>query len=564
VALSTQPLLPPDGRSALAAMPELGGGNLLTLALSVHPQPDVPFIRSARPLVNLDGEEQTEFSLRQLDALAQSWSSWYHGQGIGPRDRVAIYVSDTFAYMIHFLALAPLGAIPVLINSKAAKPTALGLCERTEPTGIYTDEDHLATLGPEVRSLSGLRWIQLADELPAPPAATLPERWRFRHVAEDPVSIMHSSGTTGKPKAVIQTHSSSVAGPRFRLVNFTEPASPLMMTAQPQSHLGCIVYTIYAILAGTPLVALFDPSGEELAAALAEHKPRTVMAFSHAYAELAALDVTDGTVDSVDRWITMGDAIHEAHLRAILAMRAPSLPPATFYDRFGTTELGWGLVVHSRTLSSPRSDRRVGKPDALAEVAVLRPDGSKAATGETGLFGAKGPTITAGYWGDSDTTYRSRLGGYWLTGDLAYQDSEGNYFQVDRAVDAIETAEGTGYSVLMEELVLNEVSAIQDCAVVAGCHGERTVPVAVVTVGDPSLAAGDLLALANEVLQAAGSPRLAMLEIARTPQDFPVGVTGKVLKRELREKYGNLAAHPLGSDLALDAVVTGLPGQAST
>ena len=42
--------------------------------------------------------------------------------------------------------------------------------------------------------------------------------------------------------------------------------------------------------------------------------------------------------------------------------------------------------------------------------------------GEVGFFGAKGPSITAGYWNDSDTTYRSKLGGYWLTGDLVYQD----------------------------------------------------------------------------------------------------------------------------------------------
>ncbi len=540
--LSSQPLLAPDQRSTLAARPDLGGGNLLTTALAAHTQPDVPFIRSGRPLVNTVGGEQAEFSLRQLDQLAQSWSVWYHSHGVRPRDRVAIYLPDSFAYSVHFYALAQLGAIPVLINSKAPKPIALGLCERTSPVGIYTDRTHLSSLGEEIRSLADLRWVQLAEELPAPPSAMLPEGWRFRHAPEDPVSIMHSSGTTGRPKAVIQTHASSVAGPRYRLINFSEPTDPLMMTAQPQSHLGCIVYTTYAILAGTPLVALYDPSGDELAAALQQHRPKTVMAFAHAYAELAALDVPDGAIDSVDRWITMGDAIHEAHIRAILAKRNTALPPATFYDRFGTTELGWGLVVQPRTLSSTRSDRRVGKPDAVAEVAVLRQDGSRAAVGEVGFFGAKGPTITAGYWNDSDATYRSKLGGYWLTGDLVYQDTDGNYFQMDRASDAIETEEGgTGYSVLMEEMLLSDIAEIQDCAVVAGRFHDRTVPVVVVTIGESEVAAEKLLTRANEVLQAAGHPRIAVLEIARTPEEFPVGVTGKVLKRQLREKYRQLA-----------------------
>ncbi|GLP82027.1 class I adenylate-forming enzyme family protein [Mycobacterium antarcticum] len=559
---TTKALLSHQERSRLAAMSELGGGNLLATAMAVHPDPHIPFIRVGRPVINTAGFEQTDFTLAQLDSLAQSWSVWYHQQGVGPRDRVALYMEDTFAYTIHLNALAQLGAIGVLINSKASPALVLGLCERTTPVGIYTDRARLATISEGIGSLDGLRWVQLAEDLPAPPPAALPDPWRFRHASEDPVSIMHSSGTTGIPKAVIQTHASSVAGPRYRLENYTEPATERMMTAQPQSHLGCIVYTAYSILAGTPLVALFDPSGEELAAAVAQHRPKGVMAFAHAYAELAALDTPYGAVDSVDYWVTMGDAIHEAHIRAILAKRSPDAPAPTFYDRFGTTELGWGLVVQPRTLSSERSDRRVGKPDPVAEVAVLRADGSKAPVGEVGFFGAKGPSITAGYWNDADTTYRSKLGGYWLTGDLVYQDVDGNYFVVDRTKDAIETAEGTAYSVLMEEVLLSEISGITDCAVVAGRHGERIVPVAVIITGESPAQAGRLLAEANDVLKNAGHPCIAVLDVALTADDFPVGVTGKVLKRELRDRYRDLALCSGRENRAVAAFMTDPPDSA--
>jgi acyl-coenzyme A synthetase/AMP-(fatty) acid ligase len=541
--ISTHALLTPEQRSHLAALPELGGGNLLKTAMAVHPDPHIPFIRTGRPVINTAGEAQTEFTLAQIDALAQSWSVWYRRKGVGPRDRVALYMEDTFAYTIHLNALAQLGAIGVLINSKASPALALGLCERTTPVGIYTTASRLAAINDGLGSLTGLQWVQLVEDLPAPPAAELPDDWRFKHAGEDPVSIMHSSGTTGIPKAVTQTHASSVAGPRFRLADYIEPAQERMMTAQPQSHLGCIVYTAYSILAGTPLVALYDPTGEQLAAAVRQHQPKGVMAFAHAYSELAALETAPGTVDSVDYWVNMGDAIHEAHIGAILAKRSADQEPSTFYDRFGTTELGWGLVVQPRTLASERSDRRIGKPDPVAEVAALRPDGSEAPVGEVGFFGAKGPSITAGYWNDSDTTFRSKLGGYWLTGDLVYQDASGNYFVVDRTKDAIETDEGTGYSVLMEEVLLSEIGSISDCAVVAGRVGEQIVPVAVVISRDPSADAEGLLAIANSVLAKTGDhPRIAVLDIALTPEDFPVGVTGKVLKRELRERYSDLAS----------------------
>jgi acyl-CoA synthetase (AMP-forming)/AMP-acid ligase II len=168
--LSDRPLLSPDQRSRLASMPDLGGGNLLATAMAVHPDPHIPFIRTGRPVINTAGEEQTEFTLAQLDALAQSWSVWYHHQGVGPRDRVALYMADTFAYSIHLYALAQLGAIGVLINSKASPALALGLCQRTTPVGIYTDRSRLAALGEGIESLDGLP----SAEVEAPEPVSIP------------------------------------------------------------------------------------------------------------------------------------------------------------------------------------------------------------------------------------------------------------------------------------------------------------------------------------------------------------------------------------------------------
>jgi acyl-coenzyme A synthetase/AMP-(fatty) acid ligase len=298
---------------------------------------------------------------------------------------------------------------------------------------------------------------------------------------------------------------------------------------------------MYAVIAGTPMVALYDPTGPELVSAIAEYRPTMVLAFAHAYSDLAGLDVPEGALDSVDGWISMADAVHEAHMKEILGRRSKDRPEAIFYDRFGSSELGWGLMVARRSLSTTRSDRRMGTPDPLAEFAVLRKDGTKAATGEFGLIGVKSPTVTVGYWADSDMTYRSRLAGYWLSGDVGYQDENGTFFQVDRAVDVVETESGPGYSVLMEELLMAESPAILDCAVVAGSHDGRTVPVALVTTtGGQDVDPDEILRGANEALRAAGHPELALLEVAPSQDDVPVGVTGKVLKTRLRERYRSL------------------------
>jgi acyl-coenzyme A synthetase/AMP-(fatty) acid ligase len=540
MSISAQALLSRDLRAQLAADSSLGVGNLLRKAIEVNPHPDAPFLESARPVTNSDGQEQTEFSLLDLDRLAQSWAVWYLEQGVRPRDRVAVFFEDSFAYSIHVHALAQIGAIGMMLNSNVTKEMALELAGKSGPIGLYIDRVRLDRLGESIATLEDLRWVQLVEELPAPPAAVLPEEARFKHVADDPVVILYSSGTTGLPKPIVHSHASLAAGPRWRLVNFIERPNSLMMAAQPQSHVGAVVYALYAVVAATPIVPLYDPTGPELVSAIVRYRPTMVLAFGHVYSDLAALQTPDGDLDSVEGWISLADAVHEAHIKEILGRRSKDLPEAVFYDRYGSSELGWGLMVARRSLSTERSDRRMGTPDSLAEFAVLREDGTKAATGEFGLIGVKSPTVTLGYWADSDRTYRSQLGGYWLSGDVGYQDEDGTYFHVDRTVDVIETDAGTGYSVLMEEVLLAEVSDILDCAVVAGKHDGRTVPVAVITRSSDDVDPDDVFRLANEALRTVGHPELALLEVAATDDDLPVGVTGKVLKNRLREKYRSL------------------------
>jgi acyl-coenzyme A synthetase/AMP-(fatty) acid ligase len=533
-------VLTPELRSRVAADSGIGGGNLLHSMLTINPYPDEPFIHSLTPVPYTDGETRTEFSLRDLDHLVQSWSVWYQARGVRPKDRVAIFLPDSIAYFVHYSAIAQLGAIAVLINWKAPRESAVALCERTGAIGLYTDLEHLDRIGPDLDKLA-LRWITTIEEMPSPPSATLSDEARFRHHPDDPVGMMHSSGTTGLPKPVIHTHRTILEGPKFRAVDYEEEPNARIMTALPQSHQGTISFTSYAVLTGQPLLAWRDVTGEELAAAIPEHRPTMVMAFGHAYPELAALETPPGALDSVNIWVSMGDAVHERHLKNVLARRSAHLPPAAFLDRLGTTELGWGVLMQPRTLATQRNDRCVGRSVGFADVAILRENGTIAEAHEYGYLGAKPPSMTVGYWGNQETYYRSILGGYWLTGDIAYRDEDGYFYQVDRAVDVVHTANGPGYSVQMEELVLNEVAGVVDCTVIAGGYGGETVAVAVVTGED--IDPQRVLSAANDALRATGKPELAMVEVAGADGDFPLGVTGKSLKRYLREKYQDLVAY---------------------
>lgn len=543
-------LLSPAARLRLAEDPALGGGNAWRTALEYSPAPDDPFLVMDRPLIDTDGQERTHFSIRRLDALADAWSAWYLDRGVRPRDRVAIHIDDSFEDQLHLAALARIGAIGMLINGRMKPEPALGLVQRTGAVGIYTDADRLDRFAGHEGELPSVRWICRREDVDPLGNRSIPDSARYRHADDDPVVLCHSSGTTGNPKPVIWTHQQSVAGARYRLINQPEPADTVVLAGAPQTHSSAIAFTFYSLLSGVRTVGWSDASGPGIARGVARHRPSVVLAFTEALAHIATSDPDPADYGSVAVWVNLGDCGHDAHLRRLMAMGTTTVdgervPGSMIDDGLGSSELGWAALRRELTPDDPPRARHLGRQVPIAEVAVLREDGSHAEAGEVGLLGVRSSSVTCGYWNDSDTTYRSSLSGYWLSGDLVHRTEDGDFFHVDRAVDAIRTEAGDGYSALMEEELLLHVTEIADCAVIAGRDDGRTVPVGVVRLYEsaPPADPQELLERANRVLEKARQPRLAYLEIVAGAEDIPTGPTGKVLKRQLREKYADLRSY---------------------
>ncbi|GGP84059.1 putative fatty-acid-CoA ligase FadD [Streptomyces melanogenes] len=546
---TTSILMPPHLRARIAGDPAVGAGNVLRTALETSPAPEALCLTAERPVTDTDGSARTDFSLRAIDALVEAWSCHYSDRGVMPRDRVAVWVDDSFEDQLHYFALSRIGAIAVLINGGLDADVAAGLIRRTAAVGVHTDERRRPLLERALDDdAAAPRWIHTADLPNGYGGRTLPASARYRHADADPVLICHSSGTTGVPKPVVWTHGQAMAGIRHHLPGFLEQKEARLLSALPQSHASAVGYTCMALLAGVPLTVLSGRGGAHLARAIDTHLPTTVVAFAGSYAELATLPEDPGPLTSVQTWISIGDASHQAHIKRLTA-RGSHLrggrphPGSMFVDGFGASELGWGGVLGQVTVPGTTGHSRcIGRPQPYADIAVLRADGSPAEDQEVGLLGVKGPTITPGYWGDSDTTYRSQLAGYWLSGDLVYRDRLGRFHHVDRAVDAISTPTGPGYSILMEEVLLAHLPDVDDCAVVeAHVNGG---PAAVALVTPRGALQPNALERANEALRAAGQPEIARLTTAEGEWTIPFGATGKVLKRRLRERLADALVGP--------------------
>lgn len=546
----------PELRQRLAADPDLGLGGAWWRALEACPDPHRPVLVSDRPVRDRDGAPRLEWSLAALVDLADAWAAWYVDLGVRPRDRVAVWIEDSFDDQVQLAALGALGAIPVLLNGRLPARHALDLVRRTGAVGIYTDAAH----ADAVRAAGELpvRWVRRAEEVGPLGDRRPPDGSRFRHLPEDPVVICHSSGTTGNPKPVIWSHRQGLAGVKLRLAA-PEPAGVALLSAVPQSHTSAVAFTTYSLLGGVPVIAWSDPAGPAVARAVARYRPSRVLAFSQTYADLATMDLDPAWFSSVSEWHNTGDSAHDAHIRKLLPLGHRLVDGevrtgSVFSDGLGSSEMGWAALRRVITDGDQLRPRWLGRPVPLGEVTVLRPDGTPAGTDEPGLLAVRGDTVGPGYWNDSDTYYRSLLGGYWLSGDVVHRTADGDFYHLDRAVDVVRTGGRDGFSLLMEEELLSALPEAADCAVVAGRDGDRVVAVGVVRLTGRTPDPAELLRRANAALAAAGQPTLGVLDIARDGDELPVGSTGKVLKYLLRERYADLPGYLAGRDRTLVAV----------
>lgn len=512
-----------------------------------------------------DGSHPEVLTFGELHEVVATYASWYHAHGVRPRDPVAIQTYSSTEFAINFLALTSLGAIPSFVNGNLRPETARAYVRRQGAVGALTDRAHHPVLAPHQAEL-GLAFCVTAADIRTSAHRPLPASYPYAHHPTDPIIISHSSGTTGMPKAVPHTHETLLYAQLHRLKLSVGSAMGKLLVAMPGSHNASISVMLFGFLLRSPVLLLSSQRGTDVLDAMESFRPTTVFAFAGTYGEMAAQDLAARDLDSVEAWYNTGDAAHETHIRALIAqgshetvgrdLKRCRVSGSVFTDGLGSSETGYSLFHNGHKPGRSSYSRCIGKPMSFAEAAVLSEDGTPLPPGEVGRLGVRSPTLTPGYWNDSLTFHRLRLGGYWLTGDLAYRDEDGNFYHLDRVPDAIRTAAGLVFSTRTEEVLLRELPELDDCTVVAVApegvtadwEGDGTAEAYVLLQVRPDVAdTGDWTARVNRVLTAEGFPPLTGA-LRMDANDVVKGATGKVLKREMRERFRARLAGGRGLD----------------
>jgi len=529
-------------RAALAADPDLGTGNVVPKLIEHGASPDGPGLAFD---TEVDGIPAWRgLTLGELNERTAARAAWLAGHGVRPRDPVAVYVSTAADCLLNYIALARLGAIPALMNPNIPADVAAEYIRRLRAAALLTDARHRAALDGEDLGL-GLVFdaAQPGTGDPAKAPAV------YRHHADDPVAITHSSGTTRMPTAVVHSHASLFAA--LRILRLSAPraqGTERILSALPFAHAAGIMTINHALCVRGDLLFLSNQqdSGAVLDA-IERWKPTGVFGFAATWSELARHDLTKRDLDSVSLWFNTGDCAHEPHVRNLVAAGSrlvatgegiKRVPGSAFVDGLGSTEMGNSAFYMVHRSDTDHYGRCVGKPHSFAQIALLDLEtGEEVPVGRVGHFGLKSPTLAPGYWNDSVGTYRNRLKGYYLTGDLLYRDEEGYYYHVDRAVDAVDLGGGEWlYTAMSEERILKACPDVQDCTVLATSADGRVstdVLLALHAGADPD---ADRTAAVRAALTAAVAATLRKVAVLRDGDELIMGPTGKVRKFLMRRQ----------------------------
>ncbi len=536
-----------DIRTALTADPDVGAGNALVKVIEHGAALDGPGITFD---VDVDGHPGWEpLTLGMLRDKVAARASWLHSRGIGPRDPVAVYATSSADILLNFMALTWLGAIPALMNGAIPGDIAAGYIRRLRGTGVITDVAHRELLSGHDLGVP----VHDAAEAGTGDPGRAPAH--YRHHADDPVAITHSSGTTRVPAAVVHSHSSLFAAIR-RVHLEAARAAERTLCVMPAAHAAGIISTQLALCNRHEHLFLsaqgggHSRSGAGVLDAIERWRPTGVYGFAVTWSELARFNLAERDLSSVRMWFNTGDCAHEAHVRKLVAAGrhlaysrekgAVLVPGSKFLDGIGSSEMGHSGFHVMHTSTSNRYGRCVGKPYDFAEIALFDlEDGTEVPVGKVGQVGMKSPTLAVGYWNDSVATFRTRHRGYYLTGDLMYRDDDGYYYHVDRLVDAVDLGDGNWlYTAMSEERVLARCPDVRDCTVIAGRVGTAVVTDVFLLLAPGADAGADYGAAVREALGGPGAATLRRIVIAADgDDDIVLGPTGKVRKFLMRQRH---------------------------
>jgi fatty-acyl-CoA synthase len=469
---------------------------------------------------------ERSWTYAELDDAVSRAASVLLGEGLAPGDRVGSYGHNSDACLIGFLACARTGLVHVPVNQNLTGDDLAYIVGQSGSTLVLTDPDLAGQLPDGVRTLP-LRDADgsLLERLASAPPYDGPEPR-----TEDLVQLLYTSGTTALPKGAMMTHRALVheylsAITALDLSAGDRPVHSLPLYHSAQLHVFLLPY----LAVGATNTILDAPDGDRLFDLIEAGRVDSLFAPPTVWIGLANRPDFETRDLSGLRKAYYGASIMPVPVLERLRERPPKL---AFYNCFGQSEIGPLATVLGPDEHKGRLDS-CGRPVLFVDARVVDEDGKDVPDGTQGEVVYRSPQLCEGYWDKPEETAAAFRDGWFHSGDLAVRDAQGFFTVVDRVKDVINSG-GVLVASRQVEDVLYTHEGVAEVAVI-GLPDDRWIEaVTAVVVPRGEVTEAQLIDHAREKLPHFKAPKRVVFV-----DELPRNASGKILKRELRERFGD-------------------------
>ena len=507
---------------------------LLVRAARVHPD-RIALLHGQTPLLDYRG---------LADRAARLAGTLRGELALRPGDRVALVMSNhpDVLSVLQGAWWAGLAVVPV--NARLHPREVEFILRDAEASVLFTTADLADALRPAAAAVPSVRTVVVAGSADCEAAFGSPARAPEDRALDDLAWLFYTSGTTGRPKGVMQTHRNLYAMTACYFVDVDEVAAEdAMVYAAPMSH-GAGLYHL-------PFVAR---AARHVVPASGGFDAAELVALSRSVGRLclfAAPTIVNRLVDHIastgapsDGFKTLvygGGPMYAADIR-----RALSVMGSRFVQIYGQGESPMTITALAHSQLADRSHPRwaeriasVGVAQTLVEVRVVDAAGRPLPAGEIGEVVVRGETVMAGYWRNPAATASTLRDGWLWTGDMGVLDGDGFLTLKDRSKDVIISGGSNIYPREVEEVLLRH-PAVREVSVVGMPDADWGEAVVAFVVADGATEA-ELDALCLQHIARFKRPKSY-----RFVDSLPKNNYGKVLKTALRERLAGRDGNPDG------------------
>jgi long-chain acyl-CoA synthetase len=475
----------------------------------------------------------------QLWAHSKQYAAVLREKGVGPGDKVALLLPNTPHFPLAYFGTLALGAVAVPVHA-LLKAEEIQYVLQDSGAQVLICAAPLLGEGAKGAEMAGVPVLAVMDggdatleRIDAAAQKATPIDALVPREADDTAVILYTSGTTGTPKGAEITHLNVMMNVLSSATySFDITPDDVVLGCLPLFHTfgqTCCMNTAFFVGASIVLLPRFD--GAQALELLVKEKCTIFMGVPTMYIGLLGAAKGSELRPSLKTALSGG-----------AALPVPVLEQ--FTEVFGTEVLeGYGLTETSpvatfNQVGFPPKPGTVGKQIWGVEVEVARAEVDERIellpVGELGEIVIRGHNVFKGYLNKPEATAAAIVDGWFRSGDLGTKDADGYVSIVDRKKDMVLRGGYNVYPREVEEVLLRH-PAVGQVAVFGLPDPEYGEEVCAAVVLDPAggeLSEAELSGWAKERLAAFKYPRRVFFT-----DGFPLGPSGKVLKRELQERY---------------------------